>query len=601
MNISEVKHTPKRSYRQFFFIIWALGWAFFVIESLNHQHREWFPFLIIGRIVLLLTSIIIGIKYWLQKPIWSNSETVFLTLCLGFQSVCGVLEGPQNTEFTESMAIFIIAISTFHGVSQKIWTYQLFPTICLIIAFPLFFKSETFFTSLSTSLVQFRAVGSSTMAGFLLGLANAMKNKALTNSLQLQKELFNERDRQSKRFEELSNDLTNTKVASQLAQTIQMLAHDFRQPLSLAQSVVNTLSRTNDLSDIKMILEQAVPDIQRSVNNVNGMIAGILEMGSPSLIHQEPVRIESLFQLALQDVVRIHPNQNIAITYTLTHTSLVYVDPLKISRVLANILSNSIQALNRTPQPVLRFSSMEDGDWIHLVLGNNGPEIPKDSLPKLFDAFYTSNKKSGTGLGLAIAQKNVLAHGGKIWCVSNEKRGVEFHFTLPKHPTQTSLNPVALPGNISELLIFESEGLEAQKSKLENHKSPESQRSHVIIVEDMSLIREEWEVTLKKDGIPVFGFESPDALEMAIAQDSLLLTQAMAIILDNEFDTVDSNWRGLDYGKKLKSNGCLTPILLSSNGEFQKETWVSCVDKVIGKTALSGEELTRLLKQLSSK
>jgi hypothetical protein len=75
----------------------------------------------------------------------------------------------------------------------------------------------------------------------------------------------------------------------------------------------------------------------------------------------------------------------------------------------------------------------------------------------------------------------------------------------------------------------------------------------------------------------------------------------MAIILDNEFDTVDSNWRGLDYGKKLKSNGCLTPILLSSNGEFQKETWVSCVDKVIGKTALSGEELTRLLKQLSSK
>ncbi|MDY4014353.1 HAMP domain-containing sensor histidine kinase, partial [Parafannyhessea umbonata] len=72
-----------------------------------------------------------------------------------------------------------------------------------------------------------------------------------------------------------------------------------------------------------------------------------------------------------------------------------------------------------------------------LTVNNQGPTIPAEDLPHVFERFYRSDKArtrdggaGGFGLGLAIAKSTVDAHGGTIQCTSDEKSGTTFTVTL---------------------------------------------------------------------------------------------------------------------------------------------------------------------------
>jgi signal transduction histidine kinase len=66
---------------------------------------------------------------------------------------------------------------------------------------------------------------------------------------------------------------------------------------------------------------------------------------------------------------------------------------------------------------------------------DQGPGIPAESIGRIFDRFYRApnqDRRSGAGLGLAIAREIVVAHGGSIACTSEEGKGSEFYFVLPR-------------------------------------------------------------------------------------------------------------------------------------------------------------------------
>ncbi|HLL52666.1 MAG TPA: HAMP domain-containing sensor histidine kinase, partial [Myxococcaceae bacterium] len=70
---------------------------------------------------------------------------------------------------------------------------------------------------------------------------------------------------------------------------------------------------------------------------------------------------------------------------------------------------------------------------VRLSVADNGPGVPPDHLPRLFERFWQAKRASreGTGLGLYIAKGIVEAHGGQIWAESAPGNGSTFHFTLP--------------------------------------------------------------------------------------------------------------------------------------------------------------------------
>lgn len=113
----------------------------------------------------------------------------------------------------------------------------------------------------------------------------------------------------------------------------------------------------------------------------------------------------------------------------------VYADKDKISQVLVNLLSN---ALKYTPEGGMVIINIQYNDVnTEISVTDNGPGIPGEDLPYIFERFYRADKSrnkltGGSGIGLTICKSIVLAHGGSINVQSNIGKGTKFTFTIPK-------------------------------------------------------------------------------------------------------------------------------------------------------------------------
>lgn len=112
-------------------------------------------------------------------------------------------------------------------------------------------------------------------------------------------------------------------------------------------------------------------------------------------------------------------------------------DPMRLSQVLANFLSN---ALKNTPESGrVTMKAGTSGANILFTVRDTGSGIPPEELPLIFDRFYRTDKSraratGGAGLGLSIARSFVSGMGGHMWAESDGEHGAAFHFTLPSAP-----------------------------------------------------------------------------------------------------------------------------------------------------------------------
>jgi two-component system heavy metal sensor histidine kinase CusS len=112
-------------------------------------------------------------------------------------------------------------------------------------------------------------------------------------------------------------------------------------------------------------------------------------------------------------------------------------DPLMLRRALSNLLSNALRHAAPASPVTIELSAGPEG--VQIVVGNRGPEIPAEHLPRLFDRFYRGDyarqragedASEGTGLGLGIVKSIVEAHGGQIAVTSSDGE-TRFVITLP--------------------------------------------------------------------------------------------------------------------------------------------------------------------------
>jgi len=110
------------------------------------------------------------------------------------------------------------------------------------------------------------------------------------------------------------------------------------------------------------------------------------------------------------------------------------IDPQRIEQVINNILSN---ALRYTPQEGKIIVEMEESPGqITLSVRDNGPGIPENSLPHVFERFYKADSsrqrdEGGTGLGLSIARSIAQSHGGEMTASNHPEGGAVFRLHLP--------------------------------------------------------------------------------------------------------------------------------------------------------------------------
>ena len=287
----------------------------------------------------------------------------------------------------------------------------------------------------------------------------------------------------------------------------------------------------------------------------------------------------------LNEIFRVYPDAAVNISYSLNHSHKVKVDTLKIGRVFSNIVGNAVQAMSRKGSLWFKTDEIEeDGkSFVRFCLGNGGSFIPAEHLPKLFDAFFTSGKKGGTGLGLAIAQKIVIAHGGRIWCESDEQRGVEFFLTLPQDVEKTDTRPHSLPTSSAEIVaVFERlRGNSQSGSKVEVNplevtlekeiiKRVQSSKDSlgILVVDDEGVYRNSIAALvnrsedLKKHVNLSFAINFAQALEASKAAPALVI---------QDVDLGKDSLNGYEVLKSLRAGGFSGVVCIHSNRSLPED------------------------------
>jgi PAS domain S-box-containing protein len=232
-------------------------------------------------------------------------------------------------------------------------------------------------------------------------------------------------------------DITERKKLDQLKDDfIGLVSHELRSPMTVIMGALNTvLSEGAYLSEEET--HQLLKDAALESETLSHLLGNLLELSRAQaerlVLHAEAIDVKKVVQDAIEGVKRQTAAHQFVVS-TPQKLPPVYADPLRLERILYNLLENAVKY---SPQGgEIKVSVKPNKE--HLVIGvsDRGVGISPADQARLFAPFQRLEESRpggvrGVGLGLLVCQRLVEAHGGRIWVESRPGRGSTFFFTLP--------------------------------------------------------------------------------------------------------------------------------------------------------------------------
>src|SRR5262249_59969956 len=112
--------------------------------------------------------------------------------------------------------------------------------------------------------------------------------------------------------------------------------------------------------------------------------------------------------------------------------------PFQLQQVLLNLVTNAQHALREVVRPrEIHIVGLIAADNVIIEVSDTGPGIPSQTLPRVFEPFYTT-KRNGTGLGLAISAGIIRDLAGEITAENRAGRGASFRTRIPAARPESS-------------------------------------------------------------------------------------------------------------------------------------------------------------------
>lgn len=211
---------------------------------------------------------------------------------------------------------------------------------------------------------------------------------------------------------------------------LSLFSHELKTPLSSFQLGLSLLEK--DFEKNKDIL----PLLKAELTFLNEFIYNILDLRwiekKEKPLTFKWVSFDSLLESAYSGLKIIAEKKGISLKFKKPEEIEVFADPLWISCVLKNLLSNAVYFSFEKESIEVEIQYHKSSSQFSCSIQNRSPL--KIEEEKLFDLFYTKSldsKKKGTGLGLNLVQSIIKAHKGSIQ-VQNKGQEVLFLFVLPK-------------------------------------------------------------------------------------------------------------------------------------------------------------------------
>ena len=218
-----------------------------------------------------------------------------------------------------------------------------------------------------------------------------------------------------------------------IEQYVQKLTHEIKSPLSAIRGAAELLEEDVPAERRRRFLT----NIRTEANRIQIIVDRMLELAALETRKQPLKRDAIVLRPFVETVVEskrpMLSQKQISLELHLPDRLSVHGDPFLLHQAMANLVQNAIDFSAAGSR--IDVSGSSDGQWIELVVEDNGATIPPYALAKVFDKFFSlqrpdSGKKS-TGLGLSLVREIAHLHQGQINLENRDRQGVRATLRLP--------------------------------------------------------------------------------------------------------------------------------------------------------------------------
>ncbi|HEY0714131.1 MAG TPA: response regulator [Polyangia bacterium] len=276
-----------------------------------------------------------------------------------------------------------------------------------------------------------------------------------------------------------------------------VLGHELRNPLAPLVTGLALMGRGLATSPIPVDrLQHTRATMERQVKYLARLVDDLLDV---SRIHSGKIELRkesaSLEDVVNQAIAAVKPaleQRKHELRTTLPpQPTTIYADVVRITQVLANLLTNAIRYTD--DGGLITLECAATADWLEVSITDNGRGIPTDLLPQIFDMFVQERAGGGgLGLGLTLVERLIALHGGTV-AAHSEGPGKGARFTIRIPIKGTGEFAAAAPTGITTAsLSDEAPSAPGAPDESEDQPAPmgASRRLSVVLVEDNADVRE---------------------------------------------------------------------------------------------------------------
>ena len=205
------------------------------------------------------------------------------------------------------------------------------------------------------------------------------------------------------------------------------IAHELRTPLQVLKGELEALA-DGVLKPDRETLERLVEEVDHLALLVGDLrLLSLAESGGLAL-DLEPHDLAELLSKSVDAFATPAEARGVALELDLRPTP-ANIDPTRMRQVAFNLLDNAL----RHARSRVQLTSWTEGGRACFAVADDGPGVPPEDLPRVFDRFHRTGpaRSRGSGLGLAIVRAISEAHGGEATVENREGGGAVFRVCVP--------------------------------------------------------------------------------------------------------------------------------------------------------------------------
>ncbi len=219
--------------------------------------------------------------------------------------------------------------------------------------------------------------------------------------------------------------------------SIASVAHDMKTPLAIISGYAECISDGMDDKDYPALIIQ-------KAEQMNEMVVGLVESSNAEIKKQSEHKTlhgaKGLFGKIIEKLQPLADSKNIKLKVGKIPDVEVRADESQMERVVQNLVSNAVKY---SPEnSTVKITAKKKGRTFVLSVRDNGIGIAKESVPFVFDQFYTEDKSrsngNSQGVGLYVVNEIMKEHGGSVSVKSKKGKGSRFTIVLPLEVDEAS-------------------------------------------------------------------------------------------------------------------------------------------------------------------